>query len=388
MIITKNNINLLSIIKLSLCKHVEIRIIKRYMLGSRCMYAIRAIYYASSIISNTDTLNQLNKSNRKHLVNEIVRYNLNDNQGIVQHKNAVIKNLTNQKVPSENVYEPYIEHTNNMLVKYEPNVLTDFRTLNELKTLDLYCKYYGKDIYWIYATLDHRAATFPHATQSNPDFWVLIDKTSRVTYQDDKSGMDMFKHSSKGSLGVVSYDSSGKNIQMTSKPIEINNLITYNSDNLNKLESALKNDHIGQDKDIMKAMRRAHILQKEMSGSSYEDVFKKHHEIQNILWSEIQCHPKFTQSVSFVFLNQVINQPNTEKEIQFSKTFQSKLKPNKMYDLTKREDYNELYTAFIYAGKDLDPQFIQKLHYIHNNGMSLNNNIILLLNQLAKNGIQ
>ena len=388
MIITKNNIKLLPIIKLSLCKHVKIHITKRYMLGSRCMYAIRAIYYASSIISNTDTLNQLNKSNRKHLVNEIVRYNLNDNQGIVQHKNSIVKNLTNQKVPSEDMYESYIDYTNNMLVKYEPNVSTDFRTLNELKTLDLYSKYYGKDICWIYATLDHRAATFPHATQSNPDFWVLIDKSSRVTYQDDKSGMDMFKHSSKGSLGVVSYDSSGKNIQMTSKPIEINNLITYNSDNLNKLESALKNDHIGQDKDIMKAMRRAHILQKEMSGSSYEDVFKKHHEIQNILWSEIQCHPKFTQSVSFVFLNQVINQPNTEKEIQFSKTFQSKLKPNKMYDLTRREDYNELYTAFIYAGKDLDPQFIQKLHYIHNNGMSLNNNIILLLNQLAKNGIQ
>ena len=49
-------------------------------------------------------------------------------------------------------------------------------------------------------------------------------------------------------------------------------------------------------------------------------------QMQNLLWKEFQCDPQFSQSVSFVFLKQIINQPFTDQESKFSKTFRSKYK--------------------------------------------------------------
>lgn len=98
-------------------------------------------------------------------------------------------------------------------------------------------------------------------------------------------------------------------------------------------------------------------------------------------------HPNFTQSISFIFLNQIINQPVTSKEQIFSNVFQSKLQANKMYNLNQRADLNELYIAFIHAGKAIDPLFIEKLKHLHHNGLVLNNSILTILSMLAKDGI-
>lgn len=52
-----------------------------------------------------------------------------------------------------------------------------------------------------------------------------------------------------------------------------------------------------------------------------------------------------------------------------------------MYDLNKN------YSTFIHAGKAIDPRFIEKLHYLHQNGMTLANPIITLLENFAKNDL-
>lgn len=63
-------------------------------------------------------------------------------------------------------------------------------------------------------TIDAKPGNFPHQTQTNQDFWVCLKANFtfnnvkfRNTYQDEKSGMDMLKHSTRGSLGLLTYDS-------------------------------------------------------------------------------------------------------------------------------------------------------------------------------------
>lgn len=155
---------------------------------------------------------------------------------------------------------------------------------------------------------------------------------------------------------------------------------------MDKLTRALKNDHLYDDPTIKRTMSSVKDLTDQMNQNSFDQVYTLHNDIQNILWKEIQCHPKFSQRTSFVFLNKIINPPVTEQEVKFSKNFQTKLQQNKLYNLDKQGDKKELYRAFVYAGKEMDSQFVQKHYYLHNNGITLNNTILLIINEFAKYG--
>jgi hypothetical protein len=94
----------------------------------------------------------------------------------------------------------------------------------------------------MYATGDARPATFPHQKQSNQDLWVnvktknsygdlidnLIGLKHKVVPQDEKAGSGMFNHSTRGTIGLLNYDSQNNNIQMTSNPINSQDLVDYN----------------------------------------------------------------------------------------------------------------------------------------------------------------
>jgi hypothetical protein len=68
-----------------------------------------------------------------------------------------------------------------------------------------YSTKYDSDIESILATLDAKPGNFPNQTQTNQDFWVTLKSATtlnkmqlcRHTYQDEKSGMDMLKHSTR-----------------------------------------------------------------------------------------------------------------------------------------------------------------------------------------------
>jgi hypothetical protein len=57
-------------------------------------------------------------------------------------------------------------------------------------------------------TGDSIAITFDKQKQSNPDMVVYVASPlgSKETYQDVKSGMNVVKHSSRGSLGLLTFD--------------------------------------------------------------------------------------------------------------------------------------------------------------------------------------
>lgn len=304
-------------------------------------------------------------------------------------KKMILKHISNQQYPGSYFYEPYRKLTKYNNITYEDNALTDFRVNNELVSLNEYLSCFDKDISNIHATLDKPLAMTFKTSQPNVDFIVKLDHMfglrKAITYQDDKSGMDMFKHSTKGSIGVVYYDQNGNNIQMTSNPIEMSNLLLYNQHRIKMIEETLMNEGIYEN--FKGTLKNAHNICTKMETEKFDVFCASHYELQTLLWKEIQCHSTFQSSLSFVFLKQVINEPLTPKEHAFSKTFQSQLQADKLYNLNKKGDMQEFYRAFIYAGKEIDPQFINKLQHLHNNGLTLTMDILNILSKLVKEGL-
>lgn len=365
------------------------KVFKRTMISSRCYQAARAAYYIASTISKQGCLDN---RNTQPFISKVVTNTIDNNQGISQHKTTIWKHMSHQRLPGEHFYEPFIEQVPiaTQIVKYEPHALADFRTINELPVLQEYLQTFHKDIVWTYSTLDSRSANFPKAQQTNPDFWTLIDKgmglrNARCTYQDEKSGMDMFRHSTRGSVGILYFDETGQNIQMTSKPITIHDLIANHKSNLYKLNEALKDD--GLIIDSKNTFVKATKIVNDMEGKSFPEFQVLHNKLQNLLWDQLQCNPNYNRSVSFIFIKQIINTPMTEKEYTFSQAFQSQLKDNYLYDLDKKGDLREVYHAWIYAGNKIDPYFVDKLYHLHNNGITLTTDILLILKQITKNAV-
>lgn len=58
------------------------------MFNSRCVYTMRAVYHAAAVLSNTDILN---KNNNQPLIQEVVNYSFDDNQGVIPQKTALLK---------------------------------------------------------------------------------------------------------------------------------------------------------------------------------------------------------------------------------------------------------------------------------------------------------
>jgi hypothetical protein len=362
---------------------------KRFMLNSRSFHAIRAAYNLALTISNHS---DFEKNKTQPFISQAVRNSIDDAQGIPQHKAALLKHLTHQRLPAEYFYEYFKDiSANGDLIKYEPHALTDFRITNEFAVLQEYLKTYGHDIAWVYATIDARAATFPKAQQSNPDFWVYLNKAlglkePRCTYQDEKSGMDMMRHSSRGSIGVLYYDENGTNIQMTQNPITVQDLIRYNNSRVQDISNALRHDGLYDtfEKTILQAKTKASEIK---GNASFQDFALLHKDLQDLLWTKLQCNPNYNRSISFVFLKQIINTPMTDNEYLFSQAFQSKLKPGHLYNLDKKGDLKELYTALIYAGKRIDTHFVDKLYNMHHNGVTLTNDIMLILKEVTKHAL-
>ena len=119
--------------------------------------------------------------------------------------------------------------------------------------------------------------------------------------------------------------------------------------------------------------------------TKFEEVKAMHYDLNDLLWHEIQLNPLYKRSLAFPYMTQMINYPETEKERLFSQIFRSNLTTYNVYNVHKRNQFNELYRAFIIAGRALDPDFVQKLYYLHKEGFTLNDNMLLLLKTLNKN---
>lgn len=369
-------------------KNLVNKVCMRTMISSKSFYAIRALFNTAMMLSNTEMVDKINRQNTKPFVESAVDLVLDHDKGVLQHKTAILKHTTNHRFSADDFYEYFCKKYKHDNVHWEPNTFVDCRILNEISVANEYLNIFGKDITWFYATNDQRSSTFPGAKQSNVDFWVYITRVmgiNKTTYQDEKSGTDIFRHSTRGSIGLVSFDENGSNIQTMSKPITCSDIITHNLDRLESFKRYLKDNNL-LNEIFAETYTKGKLLCYEMQDKPFNEVLKLHKELQNILWKEIQCNPVVDRSLSFVFLKQIVTHPVSSREEVFSQVFRANIKEDKLYFLDKKQDFNALYKAMIYASKEIDPEFVKKLEHLHANGVIFNNNFLNVLADLIKNG--
>jgi hypothetical protein len=221
-------------------------IVKRGMLSSKSVQVARAAYYCLNSLTNPQVMDKTSKNSQTTLAESLVDLSLDHTKGVVQHKTTILKHISNHRFASDDFYAYY--RTYNPKFKWEPNTHTDIRILNELPIIHEYSTKFDYNIDWVLATADSRAASFPHQIQSNQDFWVMLstglNKTLNFGYkcvpQDEKSGMDMFKHTTRGSLGLLTYDQDGNNVQVSREPAM--SLIEFNTKRLRDIRQGLEGD--------------------------------------------------------------------------------------------------------------------------------------------------
>lgn len=364
----------------------------RTMISSKSFYAIRALFNTAMMLSNTEMVDKINSQNTRPFVECAVDLALDHNKGVLQHKAVILKHTTNRRFSADYFYEYFCTKTNRNNVHWEPNTTVDCRTVNEIGVLNEYQNAFGTSITWTLATLDKRPSNFPYAKQTNVDFWVYVKRAIGLNtfgkgfYQDEKSGTDIFRHTTRGSIGTVFFDEHGNNIQTMNDIITHNVLARINLRKIAMLEEALRADGI-YNVQFDKTLFECYALCNKMINESFANVVKLHNQLQNILWEQFQCNPEFNRSLSFVFIKQIVTHPTSIKEEIFSQAFKANIQEHKIYNLDKKQDFNVLYKAMIYAGKEVDPEFVKKLEYLHNNGITFNNNLLQVLVEVIKHGL-
>jgi hypothetical protein len=285
--------------------------------------------------------------------------------------------MTNHRFYAEDFLEPFIDYPVGNFT-WPANVLIDVRITKELPVYYELYKKYGSTIESTVATLDSQPSNFPHQVQTNQDFWLklkaaitLDNVTFRDTYQDEKSGMDMLKRKTRGSIGLLTYDSAGNNVQITTKPISSLDLILYNKERYEGIKNALVRDAFkGIDQTIPK------------------NIFHIHDTIQQYLWNNFQRHPKYNRSVSFVFTATVDYSQATGKQQAFEAHFGSLLQ-DKVYNLDSIADRKTVFNAMLTAyHKEVDSQILKKLqHYNQGTGISLSSHFVQTIERLINHGI-
>lgn len=371
-------------------KKLIYKVCMRTMISSKSFYAIRALFNTAMMLSNTEMVDKINRQNTKPFVESSVDLVLDHDKGVAQHKTAVLKHAINHKFPADEFYEYFRKQTGHKNIHWEPNANVDCRIINEIGVFNEYFNTFGEDIEWSLATLDRRSSTFYHQKQPNVDLWVYINRSmglnrsTKVIFQDEKSGMDMIKHSSSGSIGLLSFDKNGNNIQIMNEVITPQILANINYRKILMLEQGFAIDNNVRFK---KNIKDYLAICYEMQNKPFNDVLPLHNTLQEKLWIELQSNPEFKRSLSFIFLKQIVAQPISPQEESFSRVFHAYIQENKVYDLNRRQDFNTLFKAMLYAGKEIDPQFVKKLEYIHHNGIALNNAFLLVLMDALKHGL-
>jgi hypothetical protein len=356
-------------------KQYYYKVIKRtMMLGGRVLnHVARTAYYTASTLTNDDWIHSISKNSHQPLVNNIVEMSLDSFQGIPQHKTKLVKSIINHQFPSEQVHQSFQEYLlknteiNPLIVKNEPHTLVDCRFMNELPAVKELLSRYYKDIDWLLLTNDARPANFPHQHQPNQDFWVMVktkmDNAMGLGYKcvnhDEKSGMDMF-HSTRGTLGILTYEQNGVLVPFTKAPI---NLTDHNSGSIKNIRSVYntKNNYPIIDEQLLKYKLQFENLLK----NTNNNLITLQEQYQKFLWESFQLNPNNERSISLIFAKEVLYQPFSEKQERFANHFKSLL-ADKVYDLDQRGDCQQIYKAMLIAYKEnVDANIIKKLHYLN-----------------------
>jgi|SRR3978361_58906 len=355
---------------------LKIHISKRHMLN-RSAYAARAAYHCLKTITSNSVLDDTTKKNKKPLIEEVANLSLDHQKGLPQHKTTLLKHIINDKFPIEDYY--HIKKLQEWpQIQFEPNVTIDFRVLNELPVVEEYLHQFNSSVEKLLVTGDSLPGEFSHQKQSNQDFWVTIktiaDRSMGLGIKhiphDEKSGKGMFTHTTRGTLGLITYDNN------TPIPFTTGNmdLLRYNLDRLDSIHATLDPTLQKNTKLLFNDFKsRLNALNE----NDHQKIILLNDEIQNALWNSLHCNPSYSRSISFVFTKNMQYEPLSPSEQAFADKFISLL-GDKFYSLDKTGDRRLIFRAMLIAYKEtIDPQVISKLEYLQK-GIEIGFNIHFL----------
>jgi hypothetical protein len=365
---------------------------KRYMLSPRhCLSVARSAYHCLNTLTNTDTCNKTTKNNQQVLVNGLVDLGLDHNKGALQHKASILNHMTTHKFPANNFYTAYKDIYPDSKVVSEPDSTCTVRVINEITVVHEYQTTFYNDIEKIHATMDMVPSNFHAQKQNNPDFLSYIytidggiRKAIKCVPQDEKSGMDMFKHSTSGNLGLLTYDKqTGESVQIMQEKITLLDLIVKDQENLRAIGQAMDFDMLRR-KAFSNTVQELTSFLKESNTQCSVDI---HNQYQQSLWDSFQRHPDYNRSISFIFIKEVEYSPLTDAEGAFAQNFKGLL-GNNIYKLDRKQHCMDVYKAMLLAYKNnVDPEVLSKLSYLHNEaGIVMNKHFLMHIATLMKTG--
>lgn len=328
---------------------------KCYMHRSRCI-ASNNTFHLLERLCDQKLLDQTTNKKHTFFMNSLFDHCYNPNEGIIQHKYTLIHSIFRGKYPSEFWAKIYQDRFPNSVVTFAPNAIIDFRLLGELPVIHHYENTFKENIKNILLTGDSMHTTFEKQKQSCPDLIAELSSYygNKSIYQDIKSGRNMAKHASRGSLGIITYDTNQKPIPFTTHDLTLNDI---NKERIEHLGMSLKYDNICNDFFTETLKECFNILKME------KNTIKANNQIQKILWTNFQCNPLYKRSVAFTFTEHQSVISFTDKKHIYKQKFVSLLS-ERTYDPNKIGDRKEIYKAMLLAYREVEPQLAFKLNHL------------------------
>jgi hypothetical protein len=350
------------------------------MLRSREL-AAKSTFHCLQAICAQEVVDKISRTNHESLIEALYDYALDHNKGIVQLKGALLHSMFRQKYSLEDFNKVHLKKNPGTKAVFAANVSSDFRIFAELPVIVAYESTFKCNIKNILLTGDSMPTKFLKQKQSNPDAIVEIISTHgfKQTYQDVKSGADIIKHTTRGSLGIITYDHNQQVFPFTGGDLDLKR---FNYSREYGIRSSLtevldKNASMAFEVTLDKVIE---ILKTEQS------ILVQNNNIQTILWNDIQCHPHYKRSVSFIFTPTISVSPSDLRFELYKNKFCASLS-DRMYDLNKTQDRKDIFTAMLKAYYEVDPKFVQKLEYYHRSmNLDIDKLFLQCLAQVIKEG--
>ena len=363
-----------------------VRTIKRNML-SRTYYMARTAYHVTTALLNNDMINQLKKDNHTPLVHALSDLALDPEKGIDQLKTSLCNHMIAETFLASDYYSKIPKQIGNTSIniidaKVSPNAM------KEVAVVPKFTSRFGNEIINFQVNNDSIKGNFPNQKQTNHDFWLTLKSSlcpsiykrhgvdNVLRPQDEKAGAAMFENTTRGHIGVVYFDKNFQNYQFMPTIVTKDTILEFNKNRIRGIRSVLKTDAV--DPNIFdKKINYVASMVDAMKEMSIENIIELHTKIDEYLWVNIQCDPRFTRSISFVMADRLDLPLLLNKGPEFEKEFLSKLS-REIYNLDKigerKEFFNKLFSTYF---NTVDRKTGAKLEYLEKNiGLKFNSHFL------------
>jgi hypothetical protein len=352
-------------------------------------------------VTKPSVLENVTPKDHSSLVESIMQYTVDHQNGTPQHKGAFMFNIFRQKFSIGLFQKELNKQVPNSLIEWPKNGLADSRVVSEIPVAIAI----AQDLPFLsklFMTNDLPPSNpnhpnFINRKQPNTDIEMDLKGPygEKRTYMDIKSGADMVNHTTRGHAGIITIFEDQIVPFTTNKQYSSAQIFNrYNKDRINGLSNVLEIDK--PITDFSQTLKKIDNIYKDVAGysnrssnsldssnSSFLESVQLHTKAQHLLWSEIQCHPEFKRSVGVIFVR-TINRLPTDDEYNAYLSRINALLPNGHYDMSKISDKKLLLRISIKAYLEtVDSKVHNKLEFLATNNIQLDDVIMDILTNIS-----